>query len=159
MYEPNKNDAPRYDPREALTILDRERDRARPDSEERVRAARQLALELLQLDGKADFAVSRALPPTTGVWVFFPDVREGVRVFAERGSIWFKKESEFQVHGLRKTLHYSFTSDRLASDERDDSVVPTPGEPLPTRSPLALVVERALQVARGEVAEADGTSE
>lgn len=49
------------------------------------------------------------------------------------------------------SLAFSPLAGEFYSDQPDTYLVPTPGEPLPTRSPVAVLIEKATQVAKTEL--------
>jgi hypothetical protein len=127
-----------YDPTEALDLL--AHDKSREQLTERMDAARQLLTEMLELGEPSE-------APRLGKFGFRNIVLKvdedggGVRVFPPSES-----DKPIPTGGVLAPLVYDPIPKKWCGRDFDQYVVPTPGQPWPKRSALAVVVEAALRM-------------
>jgi hypothetical protein len=138
------SDAP-YDTREAIDLLACAAEADQPDRRGKRAAARALLDALLVLSGKTTAQITkierREPVVQIGIGAHYIWIMQGENdglIVVSRGS------ERTAVEGIR----YNPVTKKFEGEAHDPRVTPIPGEPLPRRSALAVVIEAALKCGR-----------
>jgi hypothetical protein len=104
------------------------------------KAGAKLLRDLLALDQEVGFRFIRLGPPNdTGIKVAL-GARAQFLLFPDGDQILICDQAQQPIRRVGG-FRYNPQTEALESTERDEGIVPTPGQPWPLRSPVALIVE------------------
>lgn len=139
---------PKYDDREALSLISEYGERLLPSSREIMNAVGGLIGALDGLSGKAGLDVHPARErPGDHIsrWVYLNGEEPGVKVVFDPTKLAFLLYLKEGGTPCQVKLRYDRIRDVLEGDEEDSFIVPTPGEPRGRRPGLAVLVEGILK--------------